>query len=57
MENTPEPRKKSEAEQLGGTFGIVLIVVVLAIGGIYFLIQQHTKIEQDKQQLEQPTNS
>lgn len=54
MEKAP---KKSEVEEVGGLFGIIVVVALLAAGGVYFLIMQHQKIEQDRQQINSQVNS
>ncbi len=56
MEPAPQ-KKKSEVEEVGGIFGITVVVVLLALGGIYFLIMQHQKIEVQKQQTQAQANS
>ena len=57
MENAPQPQKKNEVEQVGGIFGIILVVAILAAGGICFLLMQRHKIEQNQQELQAPANS
>ena len=57
MEPSTQPQKRNDVEQFGGIVGIVLVVVILAIGGIYFLLQQQEKIHQDQEQLQAPANS
>lgn len=53
MEPDLQPEnKKNEVEEVGGTFGIILIVALLALGGIYFLFMQQQKIEQQQLQVE-----
>jgi len=70
MDTTPEPQTKApaegvvpkkagknEVEEVGGTFGIILIVALLALGGIYFLLTQQQKIDGDRQQLQEQAQS
>lgn len=57
MEPSQEPKKKSEVEQVGGILGILLVVILLAAGGIYFLVMQHARNAANEQELQQPANS
>ena len=51
------PQKKSEVEQVGGVFGITVVVLLIALGGIYFLITQHQKNMEAQKQLQEQASS
>ena len=42
METPPE---KTEKEGVGPFVGIIIVVILIALGGIYFLIQQQMKLQ------------
>jgi uncharacterized protein HemX len=57
MEPTPQQKNKKEVEEFSGMFGITLVIVLIVAGGIYFLYTQQQKMEQERQFLQEQTNS
>lgn len=57
MEPSPQQKNKNEVEEVGNIFGIVVIVVLLAAGGIYFIYTQYQKIQHDREQAQSETQS
>lgn len=57
MEPTPQQKNKKEVEEFSGMFGITLVIVLIVLGGIYFLFTEQQRIQEEQQFLQEQTNS
>lgn len=49
--------QKNKPQAVGPFVAVIIIVLVVAIGGVYFFIQQEHRIKELRQAAEEPTNS
>jgi hypothetical protein len=57
MDDSPQPEKNKEESNVGPFVGIIIVVVLVVLGGVYFLITQEIKLHQTLQPENAPSQT
>lgn len=57
MKQSPSVEQKKKPQAVGPFVATIIIVLMVAIGGVYFFIQQEHRIKELRQAAEEPANS